>query len=111
VPGISIDLLELEHAAQVYSNPSAFRAGVKEKILGRLVGLRGGFSIVQLFEKPAVGVRIASQNCKFGGRGGVILRGWRDIRKAEAWGRMVIVVITDSYPEVRERHRCGSQQR
>jgi len=96
VPGIRVDLLDGDDAAEVDQNPAAVGAGVEEEILGRLILLRGDFAVVELVQVAAVAVPLAVNEGEHGLAGRVTLRWRRHVCELELGGGVLIAMMADN---------------
>src|SRR5438046_7672251 len=90
MPGITVDLLDLNGVAQVHENSAAFRPSIKEKIFRWLVLLAGQLAVVQLFNPAAILIGVAGNDSELHVCRCVASGRWRDIFEPKAWPGFVV---------------------
>ena len=111
MPGIAVDLLNLNRAAQIDEQPSALGPGVEEKILLRLIFLGRKFAIMKFLQIASVFIPLTVNHRKlcFGSRIGFGRR-WDVLKFESVRGAFVFVVIND-HLDLAERAKPKKERR
>ena len=96
MPGVAVDLLDVDGVAEVHADPAAVASGGEEKVLVGLVRLGGELAVVELSEAAAVFVRGAVDDgeLRLGARIG-LRRGGGPLEFERGTGVLGVVMVDD----------------
>jgi len=109
MPGVRVDLPDVDDAAEVHLNPTAGSASVEKEIFARLVTFVGQFAIVEFGQAAAVGIGFAIHNGKFRLPGRIAGGRRRNVDEFEARRGVVIIVVADGDLDFRPGGEAGRE--